>query len=285
MEKESEKIQYISLKDAAQFCNYSQEYLSLRARQGKLKATKIGRNWLTTHAWILEYVNETEGLKTEKEKEYDVGEGETKWIEPPANIPTEDSIIQESNPYVKRISASPFSAFKVGAVLSLIFALVGSGSVFGKEGWYEIAKHAVSFVEDFGKGFDTGFEYAIPAVATHVSLFGEGFETGVKTLGNVADSAVQTFGEGFDGSFRNTVADISSRVVAFGQGFDTGLAISTTTLDLGIQSFGQGFDGGVGVVTHALASGVQSFGQGFDTEIGAVISAIPSYVLSFGDGF
>ena len=60
MEKESEKIQYISLKDAAQFCNYSQEYLSLRARQGKLKATKIGRNWLTTHEWILDYVEQAE---------------------------------------------------------------------------------------------------------------------------------------------------------------------------------------------------------------------------------
>src|SRR3989338_9628534 len=63
MEKDQEKIHYILLKDAAQFCSYSQEYLSLRARQGKLRATKIGRNWVTTHTWILEYVERAEKLE------------------------------------------------------------------------------------------------------------------------------------------------------------------------------------------------------------------------------
>jgi len=47
--------QYISLQEAAQYCGYSQEYLSLRARQGKLKAVKIGRNWVTTKEWVQGY--------------------------------------------------------------------------------------------------------------------------------------------------------------------------------------------------------------------------------------
>ncbi|PJA02100.1 hypothetical protein COX73_02535, partial [bacterium (Candidatus Gribaldobacteria) CG_4_10_14_0_2_um_filter_36_18] len=49
--------EYISLSDAARYSGcYSQEYLSLRARQGKLKATKIGRNWITTKEWLDEYL-------------------------------------------------------------------------------------------------------------------------------------------------------------------------------------------------------------------------------------
>ena len=44
--------QYISLQEATKYCGYAQEYLSLRARQGKLKAVKIGRNWVTTKEWV-----------------------------------------------------------------------------------------------------------------------------------------------------------------------------------------------------------------------------------------
>lgn len=69
--KLSKKIDYISLREATKYCPYSQEYLSLRARQGKLKAIKIGRNWVTTKEWINEYLrrfNNIEKEKTETEK-------------------------------------------------------------------------------------------------------------------------------------------------------------------------------------------------------------------------
>ena len=48
---------YISLAEASELCEYSQEYLSLRARQGKLKAVKLGRNWVTTKEWLNDYIN------------------------------------------------------------------------------------------------------------------------------------------------------------------------------------------------------------------------------------
>lgn len=48
--------EYISLQEAAKYCNYSQEYLSLRARRGKLKAVKFGRNWVTKKEWLEEYL-------------------------------------------------------------------------------------------------------------------------------------------------------------------------------------------------------------------------------------
>ncbi len=56
IEKKSTPNEYISLAEASKLCNYSQEYLSLRARQGKLKAVKLGRNWVTTQEWLNEYI-------------------------------------------------------------------------------------------------------------------------------------------------------------------------------------------------------------------------------------
>lgn len=48
--------EYISLFDAAKFCPYSEPYLRLRARQGKLKSIKIGKKWMTTKDWIQDYI-------------------------------------------------------------------------------------------------------------------------------------------------------------------------------------------------------------------------------------
>lgn len=55
-----EKLIYISLKEASKSCDYTQEYLSLRARQGKLKSVKFGKNWITTKEWITEYIKKSQ---------------------------------------------------------------------------------------------------------------------------------------------------------------------------------------------------------------------------------
>ena len=47
---------FISLKEASELCSYSEPYLRLRAREGKLKAVKIGRNWATTKEWLDEFL-------------------------------------------------------------------------------------------------------------------------------------------------------------------------------------------------------------------------------------
>jgi hypothetical protein len=57
----NEEPQFISLAAAAKLTNYSQDYISLLCRQGKLKAEKLGRNWVTTKEWVYEYVDKTEG--------------------------------------------------------------------------------------------------------------------------------------------------------------------------------------------------------------------------------
>ncbi len=52
---EQNKNKYISLVEAAKISPYSEPYLRLRARQGKLKSIKIGRKWMTTAEWLQDY--------------------------------------------------------------------------------------------------------------------------------------------------------------------------------------------------------------------------------------
>lgn len=50
------KDELISLAEAARRFGFSQDYLSLLARKGRLKAIKIARDWLTTLANVEEYI-------------------------------------------------------------------------------------------------------------------------------------------------------------------------------------------------------------------------------------
>lgn len=56
--KTYKKQGYISLAEASKYCPYSQEYLSLLARIGKLSAVKFRRNWMTTLDAVKEYMKE-----------------------------------------------------------------------------------------------------------------------------------------------------------------------------------------------------------------------------------
>lgn len=59
-ETPDERGGYMTLREAADFCSYSQEYLSFLARTGKLEAVKIRRNWMTSREALNEYI-ETHG--------------------------------------------------------------------------------------------------------------------------------------------------------------------------------------------------------------------------------
>jgi hypothetical protein len=54
-ESNSANTKYISLLEASKLCAYSEPYLRLRARQGKLKSIKLGKKWMTTAAWLDDY--------------------------------------------------------------------------------------------------------------------------------------------------------------------------------------------------------------------------------------
>jgi excisionase family DNA binding protein len=51
----NEAQDYITLKEAATYCDYSLEYLSLLARKGRLPAIKLRRNWMTTREAVADY--------------------------------------------------------------------------------------------------------------------------------------------------------------------------------------------------------------------------------------
>jgi lambda repressor-like predicted transcriptional regulator len=76
------KEELLSLNEAAKEREVSQDYLRFLIFKKKLKGEKIGRNWVTTHVWIEEYANTSEGLKDEKIKlgEDDVGQGAVKFV-------------------------------------------------------------------------------------------------------------------------------------------------------------------------------------------------------------
>ncbi len=52
---------YISLAEAAKLTTYSQEYVSLLCRRGKMKGKKFGRNWFIKKENVYDYINETKG--------------------------------------------------------------------------------------------------------------------------------------------------------------------------------------------------------------------------------
>jgi len=47
---------WLSMQEASKRCSYSQEYLSLLARRGKILSQKIGRNWYTTEEALRDYL-------------------------------------------------------------------------------------------------------------------------------------------------------------------------------------------------------------------------------------
>ncbi|KKS87809.1 MAG: hypothetical protein UV62_C0025G0003, partial [Parcubacteria group bacterium GW2011_GWC1_43_11] len=49
------KLEYIPLSLAAEILSTSRDYMNVLVRRGKLRAVKLGRNWVTTNEWIEEY--------------------------------------------------------------------------------------------------------------------------------------------------------------------------------------------------------------------------------------
>jgi hypothetical protein len=108
------ELNYISLQAATKYCNYSQEYLSLRARKGKLKTIKIGRNWVTKKEWLEEYLKKVEEYNNFKTK---------KVVSPPENLPTE--VVSARPPLVK-----PVPQIQFVYVVALVFVLLVAGGIF-----------------------------------------------------------------------------------------------------------------------------------------------------------
>jgi len=158
-DKETEK-QYLSLKEATEYCDYSQEYLSLRARQGKLKAMKFGRNWVTTKDWIDEYrvaVVEYNNKQTKTSSEQKI-------FQPPSNLPISEALLgKNQDDYSlellsfdsnKAKSIKPGTKIRFGlVVIFTIFSLIAS-IAFGQESIKNVYHQLDSFTETISQEFD-----------------------------------------------------------------------------------------------------------------------------------
>jgi hypothetical protein len=161
---------YIKLQEPTNFCSYSQEYLSLRARQGKLKAVKIGRAWSTTKEWIKDYLVRAERYKTK--------------VKPPSNLPIyapdadmwEDEVPED----IERQKAFQ-RKFQFGLATSLVAALFLVSIFQGRQEVFTVAGKAqeqiISFAASLqdaaqesgfsaGKGIQVFLGGVLPAVAS-----------------------------------------------------------------------------------------------------------------------
>ncbi|MCK4355316.1 hypothetical protein KAW43_03180 [Candidatus Parcubacteria bacterium] len=171
---------YISLTEATKYCDYTQEYLSLRARQGKLKAVKFGRNWVTKKEWVQEYFGATNSEKAKEQA------GKTQKAQ--RFLFSADrlfSSVAELLILVRRLSANlkivvKRPELKYAVVGVLLFIFIGAGFVLGApklsvakdlfvEGLVifseEVNRGVSKFSEDVGYVSDTTREMAkIPSV-------------------------------------------------------------------------------------------------------------------------
>src|SRR3989338_1165703 len=117
MPPDHSKNEYITLQEAAKLCRYSQEYLSLRSRQGKLKALKFGRNWVTKKDWVEDYLKEIGNFNQNTEENKDF-----------IRVHSFDNLSSENKSFSLVKTAMPtavFSAISIGLAIGVFLILVG----------------------------------------------------------------------------------------------------------------------------------------------------------------
>jgi len=169
----SEEHQYISLSQASQYCDYSQEYLSLRARQKKLQAKKIGRNWVTTRKWLQEYIFGATNYKdnvVQKPHTSRVQKREQVVIStripnfPPTNLPVSNSLLLKlrSQTAIDRYRYLVNLQQRIGIVFSLTALMIMF--ILNMFVWGGEISAAMQNVDQFSytitKSFDEGFTSA-----------------------------------------------------------------------------------------------------------------------------
>jgi len=160
---------YITLREAAKYCCYSKEYLSLRARQWKLRAVKFGRDWMTKKEWIKEYVKEMKEyhkkLKEEKPQEQEQKQEIKRKTAPPLkDLPVGEELLSLKP---KKDIKSRLPIFKLVFLTVLFFLLLFSNIVFGQQSLksvfkditnnpkiQQISKNSQEILRDFNEGID-----------------------------------------------------------------------------------------------------------------------------------
>lgn len=128
------ELDFISLAEIANDTPYSQEYLSLRARQGKLRAVKIKRTWMTRKDWMADYIEKKSWDKKKSVyKEMAPSEEPTPapvlQDVPTPNKPAEEPVVQESEESPVQVPQPPTQDDSVAEKLGAVFAHLKKGMV------------------------------------------------------------------------------------------------------------------------------------------------------------
>ena len=257
--QEEKSDNYISLQKATEYCSYTQEYLSLRARQGKLKAVKIGRNWLTKKEWVKEYVERVEEYNNNNLKANNLKA--KKLVPPPRNLP------------IERITRVSSFQLRPALAMVLVFVLLTAGIVSGKESLKNVYENISPLLIDFSQNFDRGAANLSSEFRVQSSKFGQDLSSYTYIVGQAGDIIIKNTTK----LLSETISDIPHSLVNVSETIDntqrkiilnllpvsTGLAQVTSpdvlksTLNT-FKEFGQWLT----LQSRAVLNGVKSFAQG-----------------------
>src|SRR4030042_1022426 len=215
MPKIEKSENYISLLEATKICKYSQEYLSLRARQGKLNALKIGRNWVTKKEWLEQYLVKADdyknnlngnGKKNKIKKEEKKSELDARFVVPPRNLPVGEIELVPVSPFSYRLSEILLKKFKqaitnpatrFGFAFVLILILMATAFVSNKDSLSQFSKDAgvyetLNVFKDYGQWAKNKIE-EIPGVKE----ISEQIKKETKIVEEQSDQRFQLFSEIF----------------------------------------------------------------------------------------
>lgn len=244
--------QYISLEEATKFCGYSQEYLSLRARQGKLKAEKFGRNWVTTKKWLKEY------LKHIKNYENNIN-----------NVSTSFSLSELLN------LSKPI--LKVCALILIIIS-IGTGVVFGYPFFEEkVIEPTGAFISNFQTQLFTGAGLLSDELKDKKMGLEENFKKTLVSLEKIPNELKSNISQNISFLNRN-LSEINQRVKEIAQetklGFkNIGKKISEQPRKTAekferviiktTEKITKGFEGTIHFVSYSIREISNSLGNGF----------------------
>src|SRR3989344_4604569 len=291
---------YITLAEAAEGTPYSQEYLSLLARKGKLPAQKIGRNWYTTRKVVLDYIEtQSQALRQEFAKknghspitQSNTISDTTRYVSEPENkgflketeirgqVASEDEVLVVSESRVDSRPAHP--------IISREFRR-GAGALLRISGWLPSQLAAGSLLRIFVSGFAAlavffvlgtylmilSQEYRFYRMQTRFILpsagvYARSFE---KSLAAIEGSVRQLFSQATPASSVSVgTAASSASEIAIGVAAPVSIAASDAEdgdiisfYDSGYRLSKEGYDPGVvGVVSQRSAIVVNGGSEGF----------------------
>ncbi|MFC1630110.1 hypothetical protein ACFL06_01080 [Patescibacteria group bacterium] len=267
--------EYISLDEATKYCSYSQEYLSLRARKGKLKAIKFGRNWVTTKEWLNEYLHEIKEYNHQIDKNKQIAivpsrktkkdqiKLEVKLEIPSYNLlPVKKAVtvlsdtVKQATFVAKNIQFG--QRLRLATVTSIALILLATGGVIGRDtiggALQGIAPIATNITKEINKGIDNSLDITVTSL-THTG----------QITGKSLSIATQGFTDGLQAAFLGISQIPDFTVLAIDT---TGTVISRVTFEtvgIVIQETGESIDNFSENASQVVVGAGQGIAQGINS--------------------